>query len=81
MEPNKKPGQGKERAKSHIVNIWKLIEVEKDGEIEEIPLLRYYLVFNIMDCEGIESKREEVLFDHDPIEEAEIIEGYPTHPR
>jgi len=74
-------GHVKKGAKSHIVTFWKLIEVEKDGEIEEIPLLRYYLVFNIMDCEGIESKREEVLFDHNPIEEAEkIIEGYPDAP-
>ena len=74
-------GHVKKGAKSQIVTFFKLLEVKKDGEIEEIPFLRYYRVFNIMDCEGIESKQKEVLFDHDPIEKAEkIIEGYPDAP-
>lgn len=77
-------GKVKKGAKSEIVVFWKWIETEnKDtGQKEKIPLLRYYRVFNINQCEGIESKRqEEETFEHDPIEEAEnIIKGYINSP-
>lgn len=77
-------GHVKKGAKSHMVTFWKLIEVkneEEEGVVETIPYLRYYRVFNIKDCEGIESRRKVETFDHDPIEEAEkIIEGYPDAP-
>lgn len=70
-------------ARSHIVVFWKWLEKEEDGKIEKIPLLRYYNVFNINQCEGIESKRNEDIpeFEHDPIQEAEnIIKGYINSP-
>jgi antirestriction protein ArdC len=77
-------GHVKKGAKSHMVTFWKFIEVkneDEEGVVETIPYLRYYRVFNIKDCEGIESKRKVETFDHDPIEEAEkIIEGYPDAP-
>lgn len=77
-------GHVKKGAKSHMVTFWKLIEVkneDEEGVVETIPFLRYYRVFNIKDCEGIESRRKVETFDHDPIEEAEkIIEGYPDAP-
>ena len=77
-------GRVKKGAKSHMVTFWKLIEVkneDEEGVVETIPFLRYYRVFNIKDCEGLESKRKVETFDHDPIEEAEkIIEGYPDAP-
>ncbi|MCQ6281111.1 ArdC family protein, partial [Bacillus sp. EB600] len=77
-------GKVKKGAKSEIVVFWKWIETEnKDtGKEEKIPFLRYYRVFNINQCEGIESKRqEEETFEHDPIEEAEnIIKGYINSP-
>ena len=53
---------------------WKWIETEnKDiGKEEKVPLLRYYRVFNIKQCEGIGSKRqEEATYEHDLIEEAD----------
>ena len=77
-------GRVKKGAKSHMVTFWKLIEVkneDEEGVVETIPFLRYYRVFNIKDCEGIESKRKVETFDHDPIERAEEIkEGYRDCP-
>lgn len=53
-------GKVKKGAKSNIIVFWKWYEkeVEKDGEItvEKLPVLRYYNVFHIDDCEGIESR-------------------------
>lgn len=77
-------GKVKKGAKSHIVVFWKLLEVEdKETEKEKtIPLLRYYRVFKIGEqTEGIELKRKEVTFEHDPIQEAERIkENYINSP-
>ncbi|WP_332086199.1 ArdC family protein [Paenibacillus sp. GYB006] len=70
-------------AKSQIVVFWRWLEKEDadTGEAEKIPMLRYYRVFDIKDCEGIKSKRKEVSFDHDPIAEAEaIVDGYADAP-
>lgn len=78
-----KGGKVKKGAKSDIVVFWKWIEKEnKDtGKEEKIPLLRYYKVFNINQCEGLESKRKEETFEHNPIEEAEnIVKGYMNPP-
>ncbi len=36
------------------VVFWKWLDCEKDGEKERIPLLRYYSVFNVAQCDGIE---------------------------
>lgn len=53
-------GKVKKGAKSNFIVFWKWYEkeVEKDGEItvEKLPVLRYYNVFHIDDCEGIESR-------------------------
>lgn len=80
-------GKVKKGEKSHIVVFFKWIEkeVEKNGEIEyeKIPLLRYYRVFEInTQCEGLESRRKNDVFDHNPIEEAErIVQSYPNAPK
>lgn len=76
-------GKIKKGAKSEIVVFWKWIEKEdEDGEIEKIPFLRYYRVFEInSQVEGLESKRSDEVFEHDPIEEGErIIEGFMDKP-
>ena len=57
------------------------VEVENEDGVKEqqertksIPVLRYYNVFHIDDCEGIESKiQEEVKNDVEPIELAEKV--------
>jgi len=59
-------------------------EVNKDtGEMikKNIPFLKYYRVFNVLQCEGITypGLSEETLLD--PIAEAEaLIEGYKERP-
>ncbi|HER2025582.1 ssDNA-binding domain-containing protein [Bacillus infantis] len=77
-------GKVKMGEKSHIVVFWKWLEKENEenGKIEKIPYLRYYRVFEInSQVEGLESKRKEVSFDHDPIEKAEeIYKGYINCP-
>jgi antirestriction protein ArdC len=77
-------GKVKKGAKSNIVVFFKMQNVKnKDtGEEDIYPVLRYYRVFNIKDCEGIESKMKVETFEHDPVEEAEkIVEGYPAGPQ
>lgn len=71
-------GKVKKGAKSHIVVFWKMIAVKEEGEEEKrtVPLLRYYRVFKIGEqTEGIEPKRKEIKFVHDPISEAESIKS------
>lgn len=69
-----KPGE-----KASYVVFWKMVKVEKekDGEkVEElVPVLRYYTVFNINQCEGLEQKynAEDVVLDFEPIEACEIV--------
>ncbi|WP_026688370.1 ArdC family protein [Alteribacter aurantiacus] len=69
-------GKVKKGEASHVVVFWKWLEKEnKDTEkAQKIPLLRYYRVFEVnSQVEGLNSKREEQHFDHDPIEKAEAI--------
>lgn len=83
-------GKVKKGSQSHIVVFWKLTKVkEKDektgeetGEKITIPLMRYYRVFKVGEqTEGIERKRKEKEFNHDPIAEGEKIkDGYMDAP-
>jgi antirestriction protein ArdC len=75
----------KKGSKSYMVIFWKMFEIEKDGEKEEIPMLRYYRVFHIDDIEGInpdkipEMKNQD--HDFDPIASCEqIIEFWSDSP-
>lgn len=53
-------GKIKKGAKANMVIFWKWyekeIEVEGEKKTEHLPVLRYYNVFHISDCLGIESK-------------------------
>ena len=51
-------GKVKKGAKSSMVVFWKWLEQkdEETGEVKEIPYLRYFNVFHIDQCEGIEAK-------------------------
>lgn len=77
-------GKVKKGSKSNLVVFWKWIrkEEEETGEITEYPYLRYYNVFEInTQVEGLESKRKEKTFEHDPVKQAEkIIKGYKDKP-
>lgn len=77
-------GKVKKGQKASLVVFWKWVvkEDKETEEKEEFPLLRYYNVFEInSQCEGLQSKRKEQEFQHNPIEEAEKIkEGYRDSP-
>lgn len=69
-------GKVKKGEQGHIVVFWKWLETknEETEEIESIPFLKYYKVFNVLtQAEGIETKRNVSTFEHDPIEGAEAI--------
>jgi antirestriction protein ArdC len=67
----------------HLAVFWKIYKKEVDGEEKEIRLLRYYRVFNVEQCEGIEyPKPEPRAVDFNPIAEAQaIIDGMPNRPK
>jgi antirestriction protein ArdC len=64
-------------SKAHLVVFWKqssYTKLKDDGEKEEktIPCLRYFNVYNIKDCKGIESKlQDQIIIHNNPIDEAE----------
>lgn len=68
------------------VILWKPIKKKvenEDGEIEEKLsfLLRYFRVWNLEQCEGIEVPEEEPMPDFSPIEACEaVINGMPKRP-
>jgi antirestriction protein ArdC len=55
---NQEGGYVKRGAKAKMVVFWKWLEQEDDEthEIKKIPLLRFYNVFHLDDCEGIKPK-------------------------
>ena len=56
-------GYVRKGAKAQMVVFWKWIEQEDEetGERKEIPLLRYYNVFHIDQCEGLKAKHTKPL--------------------
>jgi antirestriction protein ArdC len=75
----------KKGSKSFMVVFWKMVEYDKDGETEEIPMLRYYRVFHVDDVEGINPAKipENKSYDHefDPIASCEqLIEFWYDSP-
>lgn len=77
-------GSVKKGEKGVMVVFWTWLEKEneKNGKLAKIPFLRYYTVFEITkQCEGLQTKRNDQTFEHDPIEEAErICKGYQNAP-
>ena len=76
-------GSVKKGAKSKFVVYWNMVKKEVEDEngekdIKTFPVLRYYNVFDVDDCEGIEKKwLKDERFQHDTVAEAEaIIDGY-----
>ncbi|MDA2930617.1 zincin-like metallopeptidase domain-containing protein [Acidobacteria bacterium AH-259-O06] len=78
--------------KSTPVIFWKVYEkdtgeVAEDGEsiVKRMPVLRYYSVFNVQQCEGIPEDKIPALEnarDFQPIEEAEkTVQGMPNPPK
>lgn len=81
-------GSVKKGEKSTLITFWKRIEVKDvnaPGGKKKIALLRYYRVFNVAQCEGIEDKVPATVTadgtEFDPIESAEyIVENMPNKP-
>lgn len=71
--------------KAMPVVFWKWLEPDahqKAAGQKRIPMLRYYSVFNVEQCDGIEYPKPEVkTFEFTPIEQAErIVAGMPKAP-
>ena len=70
-------GRVKKGAKSEIVVFWKMYETTETGEdgtekTRKIPVLRYYNVFWIGDCEGVPEKDRQPV-EHELCTDAETI--------
>lgn len=73
---SKAGGKIKKGEKAHTVVFWKMLDIEDEesGEEKKVPMLRTYKVFEInTQVEGLESKREVVEYDNEPIEDAKAI--------
>ena len=79
-----------EEKKHFPVFYWRMLERENNvtGKKESIPMLRYFLVWNVEQLDGFDSvalrKFNEAgqHFDHDPIEAAEkIVQGFENAPQ
>ena len=89
---NGKPFNGgvKKGEKSTPVFFWQSLYMDANGKrvddpkkaVKKVPMLRYYSVFNIAQCEGVKDKWEPAPdANHDPIESAELmIEAMPNAP-
>jgi antirestriction protein ArdC len=66
------------------VVFWKWLDVDEDKERKRVPFLRYYSLFNVAQCEGIEAqipKGEETKREHNPIQSGErIVSAMPHRP-
>jgi len=74
-------GHVKRGEKGTMVIFWKFIEKksnEEDDEVARIPFLRYYTLFNVEQCSGIDVPAKKV----EAIASAEVIvEGYKDAPK
>lgn len=80
-------GQVRAGEKGCPVVFWKMLQGEeinvKTGKPELIPLLRYYTVFNVAQCDGLEGKLPALPEgkQHEPIKEAEaVVASMPSKP-
>ncbi len=76
----------KKGEKSHEVIFWKWLEKENEEtkEKERIPILKYYRVFNVSQCEGIPEEKipKQELRLNNPIETCEkVINEMPSIPK
>ena len=79
-------GAIKKGEKSHLVVFWKWFEREnpETNEMEKVPMLRYFNVFNVSQCEGIPKVKipKQEIRNNNPIKECEkIINEMPKLPR
>jgi antirestriction protein ArdC len=75
-------GSVKKGEKSCPVVFWKPMQVtdEESGEVEKIPFLRLYHVFNVAQCEGLKNAPEADESAFTATEAAEIVANMPQPP-
>lgn len=78
-------GSVRKGSKASICVYWKLLKStdKKTGEVKMVPFLRYYSVFNLDQCEGVEAPEAGVptVAEFVPIEECErVVAGMPNAP-
>jgi antirestriction protein ArdC len=75
-------GSVKKGEKSCPVVFWKPMEVldKESGEIEKIPFLRLYHVFNVAQCEGLKSPEPGQANGNGTIKSEEIVANMPQPP-
>ena len=90
---NDKPFKGgvKHKEKATPVVYWQWLYKDANGKtvkdrklaVKSIPMLRYYSVFNIAQCEGVKDTWEApVEANHEPIKEAQsMVEAMPNAPK
>lgn len=80
-------GKIKKGEKATLIVFWKQVEVEpesKDEKPKTIPFLRYYKVFNVEQCTGLDNKIPEIEINKNfrPIEACEkTVASMPKKPR
>lgn len=90
-QAQEKNGNVRKGEKSSLVVFWKMLDRNVVADVSgvpessisgKIPMLRYYNLFNLEQCEGIESPTQEVpTYQFTPIEKAEqIIKNMPNRP-
>lgn len=71
-------GKVKKGAHGNMVLFWKFMESEVDvngvKEVKKFPILRYYTVFNVNDCEGITAKHAPKVVDTKKVDEIKACE-------
>lgn len=78
-------GEVKKGEKSKQIVFWNILSKEQDGKKKNIPLLKYFNVFNIEQTEGIEFSKEDIekleaLRKAEIIEAEEIVNNYNDKP-
>ena len=72
--------------KANIAVFWKMLDVETEGKdgnkkIKHVPMLRYYNVFNVEQCEGVKYPETVKKHEHEPIKACEnVIANMPNRP-
>ncbi len=75
-------GSVKKGEKACPVVFWKPMQVtdKESGEVEKIPLLRLYHVFNVAQCEGLKSPEPEQAIGNEVIKSVEIVANMSQPP-
>ena len=82
-------GHVKKGEKSTIVVFWKFLDIEKTADtgkkhIEQIPMLRYYRVFNVCQCEGVtipDAPADTETLEFTPLQQCEnVVAEMPNSP-